>query len=438
MAPKELRKAKRIITFDYNSKFSPKNMGIGFKNEFHHTVYGIKVHKSCYDILYKTMVSGPGGAQIRQPLRTAIEDHREDLYNNHDSIENVIEKQINTAINQMHQCGQNYPGVNKHVSTWINKLKKTAILCDDRTSSEVGSLARAFPEHNALIFSPETFLKFMNKQSEIDYDDADGRDAFIHEMLHISHLDNNLVHIHNGNIPNVSVNCSTKDRLRDRVYFLHKLCSGTKMNASNTAVNPNQPDLPVDVLLAQKVKQCGMKTGCVDQFSLNEHRPADEKSAKKFCSNMVEMGKCKIELMKNMSSQIPANIGTIYNKLADKLINFVAQCNALFVHRSVRDVCPGAEQMRRHSRRLYKLVNDHHPNISKQRLINFLNDELNIKSFKSLSFTRNFLTEMEWAELISFQDQKSDKSLTKICAEKIKMRGIFDPNGGKLKGCKVK
>ena len=45
-----------------------------------------------------------------------------------------------------------------------------------------------------------------------------------------------------------------------------------------------------------------MKTGCVDQLSLNENTPPDEKNAKNFCSNMVEMGKCKIDLMQNISS----------------------------------------------------------------------------------------------------------------------------------------
>ena len=421
MAPKELRKAKRIITFDYNSKFSPKNMGIGFKNDYYHTVYGMKVHMSCYEVMYNTMVSGVDGVKRKRSLQSVYDSHRQDMFHKIDSMENILDLQLSTSIRQMNNCGTNYPSIQKYISKWIDNLKQTILFCNENAVADTSIYGSSDDRYKAVMLSPDKFLALMNKQTTIDLENPDGRDTLIHEILHVSHLDNNELGVHNGHLQTVAPHCTGSDRLRDRIYYIAHLCSGTKVNPISSVLNPNQIKLAMDELLARRIKQCGMKDGCVDQFSLNEGSAPDVKAAQRFCSNMNEMGKCKMEVKKMLGKNMPSSVNAIHEKLVDNIISFVSKCDQLFVDASVRDLCPGYEDFLRHSREIYFKISSHHPNIPRQNVIDFLKNEEKIKSLYSISFVRTFLKQDEWKKILNYYKQYSDVTLTNYCGEKLKL-----------------
>ena len=421
MAPKELRKAKRIITFDYNSKFSPKNMGIGIKDEFYHSLYGLKIHMSCYDLLVKVMAEDVEGSLEGSTQNFIFARHKVEFNHRYDSIENILEDQLARSVNQMTTCGNNYPNIKTYISKWIDSLKNTEFFCDEEVDEESSTMAYSNERYNEVVFTPREFLIMLNKQSREGLDNSEGRSTLIHEVLHLSNIDNNETSTHNRQLKTVAPNCTEKDRLRDRVYFLEHLCSGKKVNPVNSVLNPNKAELSMDELLAKRINQCGMKDGCVDQFSLNDDRAPDTRAAQKFCTNMNEMGKCKMEVKKMLGSNMPRSVIALHEKLADKIINFKNMCDQYPVPLSVRHLCPKFEERIRYSRNIYAEIREVVEDKSRDGVIEFLKNEERIKSLSYIPFVRTFLSESEWKKVLKYYKQYSDVTLTNYCGEKLKL-----------------
>ena len=62
---KKKMKVSDLISFDYNTNFSPKNMGIGLKDGFVTTPMGVRISQDCLNLVGKVK----DGGQLRRPLQ---------------------------------------------------------------------------------------------------------------------------------------------------------------------------------------------------------------------------------------------------------------------------------------------------------------------------------------------------------------------------------
>lgn len=460
LSSRERDRMQKLMRFDRLSDYSPKNPGHGMKGDFYTTPYGLKVSTSCFKILEKASKAKQLNFFKATPRQRVLHMFSKAIRERGlEHIDEILTNQIERAIDKVVQCGGNYPYARKFTDTWLKSLKKTRFYCDKRTSQEAGEYAHALDDHftplmnKTVVFTSDSFLNFILDQDYKDESHTEARNTFIHELFHLSQTDNRWVWNHNdGKSKYFSDSCDAKDRVTDRVYLLGALCSGQKINVHDSQILDPSKDYFADELVAEKVKQCGLKKGCVRHFSEGMNTKTE---AARFCKNIVGMGQCRTQESSRPLSMEKSK-QQILRKLVGKIKSDFSKCkdylNQPYIQTKIASSGSFSKGMKSESFSLSSLSSKQASDPVKRpegcpsvgsltRPENFPLSDLyalsavgNLQNlayavfgFKMMKFlkahprTSDMLSSAEWNTLLKYFREKSFAGRTKICKEKMEI-----------------
>lgn len=440
--PSNRKRMNQILALDVATDFSPKNSGYGMSGDFYTTGFGVKIDKSCFNVLEKTSrLTSPSGQQgsSRDRVLGLFSGELNRVGLSH--VDKVLGDKVNIIINQIQQCGENYPALKGFTKEWLKTLKRTKVYCKDELSSEIQLGGYAIPDYvpplmdKKLYLPSDSFLKFFLEPAHKSKSYTDAKNILIHEIFHLTHSDNRPVWVHNEtNQPNLAFNCSDNDRLTDRIYLMSSLCTGYKVVDKNPNDSSGFRKYMFDELMTMKVKMCGMEKGCVRHFS---NLMESSSKAKRFCENIVNMGKCRSNFNK-ANVQFSQSFKSGLRKLYQKFRAFEKKCfdsSISEAHKPRKTGCPSSRYLSMSSNlTLGNLMSLFHYNPQPAHLINA--DTL--KYLREHPYTSRFLSPTEWGNVIDGIEPLTDEGITKHCAERFQIyktiKGISIP---KVEECKM-
>ena len=442
LSSKERKLVNELLDLDKSTNFSPKNPGVGLKGDYYVTPHGLRISTKCFKFLDKSREQD-GITFSGDSFKLALEIYSDSLKTMPpEFVDTIITNQITNAVEKVSTCGKNYPTVKSNTSEWLKVLKKTTIKCTKETASETGTLGyhinNSMNPNNDVYLAPETFFKMMIEPTELKNEAAAGRDTLVHEIFHLTHHENRSSEIHNNYSAVVSEQCNKPDQLTDRVYFLTALCSRKRSKIKNITFIPKNRSFSHDELMAQKVKKCGMKRGCVNHFTDSD---TSEKEAQKFCQQVVSMGQCKLKMAPKSFSKLSTDIKTPMLNLYNKVIKLSNKCIKQDYKNEKQRVlagCPSDRnlQLAQNYRLLYLM--EFIQNNSQEEVLNTFLKQRNLVFLYQHPRTQAFLEEGSWKTVLEHADKYSDASVTHHCKEYLSIVDTLNAIPMKIDRCKLK
>ena len=426
--PRDIKRMRQILSLDLKTNFSPKNPGYGLKGDSYTTGFGVKFDKSCLKMLQKTSrLPRQRGANLTPNEYLLLKQSSAVNQVGIEHVDEVLSSKISRAVEQMNQCGENYPALKDHILNWLDSLKQTKVYCTDEHSNDKGRLAYTSPDYmpalmdKKLFFTFDSFIKFFLEPAYKADSYTKVRNTFVHEIFHLAHADNKTVWTHNDREQeNFAVNCNDDDRLSDRVYLMSALCTSQKIYEKNPNDSSGFEMYMYDQLMAMKVQSCGMEKGCVRHFKSGM---TSAKEAKRFCKNIVKMGKCRSSF-DSSSVQLSPTVKRALRKLYQKFNAFAQKCydSSVTGTKLVRvEECPTQRYISMPSNKpLGYLMGRFHNSNPDEAFLELLAEDV-VKYLLHHPRTSGFLTSSEWRDIISGIELKTDLGITKYCAEQQKV-----------------
>ena len=340
--PSELIIARNIYELDVATNFSEKNPGTGFDKDkqFYVTQFGMKFEKSCFDVVDKIQKmkfkkidwkkSGDNTELLQQFVYRSLQGKLRGI--NPYNIEHVIHSRLNTILERMNTCNQNYPGIDKFILEWKKKFKKLKFVCGDKLGIESGLAGYAMPKRiifqpEYISLSPESFVTFISNPDLGVNTGTDGKDTIVHELLHVAFADNHSTLDHNtiGRKDWSTGSCGKSEKINDRVYFISNLCMGNTVmfDAQDfPGANPDQTIVSASELMAMKIQKCGIWDGCAKHFA--EESSISE--ATKLCQKTLQVGKCRTFMRNHYKA--PKSFAALTSKIKAAVKLYVQKCGS--------------------------------------------------------------------------------------------------------------